>query len=1134
MNIKTVTTLLTYVIALNVHAQNSIEEQVRTIEQQLTIEEKIDLLCAKAPDIERLNIVRYDWWSECLHGVARAGKATVFPKPIGLGSTWDVDLMKRISTAISDEARAKYHKALQEKGFSDRHEGLTFFSPTLNIARDPRWGRTSECFSEDPLLTSEMGVAFITGLQGDDSVYLKAVATAKHFVANNEEDRRADGSSDVDEMSLREYYFPAFRAAIQKGKAASVMSAYNALNKVPCSANPFLLNDVLRDEWGFQGAVISDGSAIEKLYTHHKYAASLEEGAALALKAGCDMSLRDEYREGLRIAYSKGLIGKEDLELAVERVLTLRVRLGINNTSEKNPYTKIPFSVVESIEHRKLALEAAEKSIVLLKNDNILPLKLNVKKIGLIGEAFKTVYYGDYSGTPEHNHILSECLTSDIGRNAEITWISDRTKDEIIPANYLIRSEEHAYDGILGFTGEYFDSKHLTGKPFLVRQDLSLNFTPIKDEQLQSYRQLSARWTSTMEPPTTGRYTFSFSGFGQLKFYIGDSLVFNKTNSGDIKANFELRLIKGEKYNFRIEYTDINRNSPLKLTWRPPFDENEKTPEKIAQQSDVVILFLRDDNSSEGRDRKSLRLSASQYELIDKVTQANPNTILILGSGTALSLSNIIQKPKALLNVWISGQGEAQAISNLLLGKVNPSGKTAVTFYANEDQLPPMDDYNVKNGRSYQYFKGEVLFPFGYGLSYTSFNYATPILNKTHLSDTENLSVSVKVTNSGQYDGEEIVQCYLSSPDWEREGLQQKLVGFKRVFIKKGASEKVAFTLSKQDLLRWDINAKNWAVTTDKYDVSIVPNSGVKNAVPFNFADDVQSPSIYISMSLQAQERASYSGVKVQAPAQKENFHLYLLIGQSNMAGRGIVEPQDTVGNPQILRLNKEGEWEIARDPLHYDKANAGVGPGLSFARSMLTENDNMVVGLIPCAVGSSAIDYWQPGAIYKSTQSCIYDDALKRANIAMKDGVLKGILWHQGESDKEKERAMAYKDKLIRLVSNLRRELQAPDVPFIAGEILSLKNRDVYINPVFHEAKKDIPHYDVVSSQGLTLLPDSTHFNAASQRELGKRYAEKMKEQHQLMQGFHNPVIPGFYPDPSVCRVGEDYYLVTTIRYQD
>ena len=322
MNIKKLLSISICTISINTYAQSSIEEKAATLEKQLTTKDKIDLLCAKAPEIAHANIIRYDWWSECLHGVARAGKATVFPKPIGLGSTWDVDLIKRISTAISDEARAKYHKALRNKGYSDRHEGLTFFSPTLNIARDPRWGRTSECFSEDPYLTSQLGVAFIEGLQGEDPTYLKTVATAKHFVANNEENRRLGGSATVDDMSLREYYFPAFQAAITTAKAASVMGAYNALNGIPCCANSYLLTDILRKEWGFKGVVISDGSAIDKLYTHHKYATTLEEAAALALKAGCDMSLRDEYREGLRKAYEKGLINIGDIDKALKRVLT--------------------------------------------------------------------------------------------------------------------------------------------------------------------------------------------------------------------------------------------------------------------------------------------------------------------------------------------------------------------------------------------------------------------------------------------------------------------------------------------------------------------------------------------------------------------------------------------------------------------------------------------------------------------------------------------------------------------------------------------------------------------------------------------------------------------------------------------
>jgi len=490
MNSKRLLIIFICALSVKAHAQSSIESQVKSPEKKMTINEKINLLCAGAAGIDRLNIPRYDWWSEALNGVARAGKATVFPKPIALGSTWDIDLMDSISNAISDEARAKYNIVIREKGYSGRQERLTFFSPTLNIARDPRWGRTSECYSEDPLLTSMFGVAFVRGMQGSDPVYLKTVATAKHFVANNEEDRRLAGSATVDEQSLREYYYPAFRAAVSQGNVASVMSAYNALNGVPCSANKFLLTDVLRKEWRFKGVVISDGSAIDRISSSHKYAPSLEAGAALALKAGCDMSLRDEYRTGLKLAYTKGLINEADIDMAVSRVLNLRMRLGIAGLANNNPYTHIPDSVIESYKHRRLAQKAAEESIVLLKNDGILLLTLkNSKplKIGLIGDAFKSVYYGDYSGTPEHNETLWESISAAVGDKAELKWVSEQTKDEVIPSNVLFRSKDQAYDGLLGFTGEYFDNEQLSGQPKLVRQDLSLNFIPQNDKQLKGY-----------------------------------------------------------------------------------------------------------------------------------------------------------------------------------------------------------------------------------------------------------------------------------------------------------------------------------------------------------------------------------------------------------------------------------------------------------------------------------------------------------------------------------------------------------------------------------------------------------------------------------------------------------------------
>ena len=476
--------------------------------------------------------------------------------------------------------------------------------------------------------------------------------------------------------------------------------------------------------------------------------------------------------------------------------------------------------------------------MVLLKNEGILPLNLDkgeLKTIGLIGDAFKSVYYGDYSGRPDNNPVLLDCLLEDVGERAELKWINERTPEELIPVNYLTRSADQAYDGILGFTGEYFANKQGAGKPKLVRQDLNLDFTPDKDKSISAWESLSARWTSTLQAPLTGKYVFSFSGSGEVKVYVDDALVVQRTNHHRMNEVFELSLVKGSNYDIRIESNNINLRSPFKLTWRPPFDESVGTPETIARNSDVVILFLRDDNSSEGRDRKDLKLSSYQVELIKNTARINPNTILVLGSGSALSLSSIIDCPKALLNVWIAGQGEAQAISDILLGKVNPSGKTAVTFFANEEQLPAMDDYDITKGRSYQYFDGDILFPFGFGLSYTDFEYSKPRLDKNCFSNEEEIVVTVDVKNSGGYDGEEIVQCYVSSPNWQKNNLKQKLVGYKRVFLKQGETKKVQFSLSKEDILRWNLTKKDWEAISGKYEVSVVSHSGLKNLVSFDY-----------------------------------------------------------------------------------------------------------------------------------------------------------------------------------------------------------------------------------------------------------------------------------------------------------
>lgn len=813
-----------------------IEERVELLVQQLTIEEKIDLLCAKAPAIERLGIPQYDWWSEALHGVARAGKATVFPKPIGMGSAWDVDLIERIAEAVSDEARAKYHAALTKKGYSDRYEGLTYFSPTLNIARDPRWGRTSECFSEDTYLTGIIGTAFVKGLQGNDPRYLKLAATSKHFVANNEENRRNDGSATVDEISLREYYFPAFRQSVEEGKAASVMGAYNALNGVPCCANKFLLTDVLRTEWGLDGVVISDGSAIGRIASDHKYTKTYEEGAALALKAGCDMALRDEYRGGLRGAYKKGLITEEDVNRAVERVLKLRFRLGMFDPQENVQYSHIPESVIECDAHRELALEAARKSVILLKNDNILPLdiKKNIR-IALIGEACVRNYYGDYSGSPEHNTTLLEAIKQiTSGSGVKVEWITDAVKSQIIPSSQMKRDAKYDYEGRLGLTASYYDKENGTGNLLTERHELTLDLTPEKDELLKQKKPLSALWETSLEPPMTGEYTFHMNGSGGIRITIGGTIVFDKKTDGT--ESFKMELEKDKSYPIQILSKNLQQNKNYRLSWSLPVENTAMTPEKLAVQSDIAIVFVRDDGASEGRDRSTLSVSAEQQSLIEKVTAANTNTVVIMGSSTPLMIKDVLDKSKAFLNIWIAGQGESQAVAEILFGKVNPSGKTPITFFEKEELLPPIDNYDAKNGRSYQYATENVLFPFGYGLSYTKFTYHSVKLDRNKLKSGQLGVMTIDISNDGEYDGEEVIQCYVDNQDWKATRLQKKLVAFTRVFLKKGERKKVKLTLNTNDLSRWNITGQRWVVSEGKYNMQVGGNSmsASKMIVSFN------------------------------------------------------------------------------------------------------------------------------------------------------------------------------------------------------------------------------------------------------------------------------------------------------------
>ncbi len=804
------------------NTSKSIDERMNALMRELTTPEKINLLCADADSIPRLGIPAYNWWNECLHGIARAGKATVFPKPINLSCTWDTALVKQIAAAISDEGRAKYHKTLDDKGYTERYEGITFFSPTLNISRDPRWGRNDETFGEDPYLNSLMGLVFVQGIQGNHPEYLKAVATPKHFVANNEEDRRHSGSATVDMKSLREYYFPAFKTAINKGKATSVMGAYNALNGVPCCANPFLLTQVLRNEWGFNGVVMSDGSAVKKIYTHHHYADSEVEGAAKALLAGCDMSLRDEYNSTLQQALDQQLINIEDINQAVKRVLKLRFRLGMFDPPERVPFSQLPYNIVECEKHRLLALEAARKSILLLKNETVLPLPADKKlTIAVIGAAAKEVYFGDYSGRSSSAvSLLDGIKTKKQNREFELLYASDEEVVSAIDSKYFQREKKYEYEGRYGLMAQFFDNAELKGEPVYQKPVSQINhqWGWQSPDKIKNPDNFSIRYIAFLVPPVSGTYNFYLAADDGARLYLDDKLVVDAWEK-QVKVKKVIDLVKGKKYKFVFEYCERGKKAFTDLSWEIPVKEKQNSIEKIANKADYAIVFIRDAGGSEGQDRKTLNMQPEQLDLFKKVRKINPNTIAVISSSTPLAINWIKDSVPAILYSWIPGQAEGQALADILFGDYNPSAKASVTFFADENELPPIDSYDITKGRTYKYFKGNILFPFGYGLSYTQFDYKKLTVNTENLIPRGVIAVECEIKNTGNRYGEEIVQCYIKNHKNNEEALPLTLAGFKRIKLNTGKSKKVRFTLSTDQLKIWK-NGK-WQIEKGEYDIFI-------------------------------------------------------------------------------------------------------------------------------------------------------------------------------------------------------------------------------------------------------------------------------------------------------------------------
>jgi len=658
----------------------SLEERVRDLISRMTLEEEVSQMLNECQAIPRLGIPAYNYWSEGLHGVVGNGRATVFPQAIGLAATWDTDLMFRVATAISDEGRAKYHTALQRQGYTIQLQGLTFWSPNINIFRDPRWGRGQETYGEDPFLTGELGVVFVRGMQGDDPKYLKTAACAKHFAVHSgpEKDRHVFNAR-VSLRDLNDTYLPAFKRLVQGAQVEAVMGAYNRVNGEPACASPFLLEETLREKWQFKGHVVSDCWALTDIHANHKVAADAVEAAAMALKAGCDISCGVTY-DRLDEAIQRGLVTEADIDRALSRTLLTRFKLGIFDPPEMVPYASIPQSVICSPKHRRLAREAAVKSIVLLKNKaNILPIRPDVKRISIVGPNATSIeaLLGNYNG---YNESLSTLMEGIIGRAPEGVRVGYRM-----------------------------------GVPL---HQAAIN--PLD-------------WTT------------------------GDAAASDLT-------------IACMGYSSLLE----------------------------SEEGDAIL-------SADKGDRSDIGLPPAQVDFVKKLVISGARVVLVLCGGSPIALGELEEMVEAVVFVWYPGQAGGQALADILFGDVSPSGKLPVTFPKSTDQLPPFDDYRME-GRTYRYSTAEPLYPFGFGLSYTRFEFSDLKLTANRIAAGKLLSFSVTLKNVGAMDADEVVQVYLSDPEASVPVPIHKLVGFRRVHVSAGKSKTVRFSLPSEVMLFVDAN----------------------------------------------------------------------------------------------------------------------------------------------------------------------------------------------------------------------------------------------------------------------------------------------------------------------------------------
>ena len=798
-----------------------INVRVDDLVARMTLEEKASQLVNQSRGIPRLMVPKYDWRSEALHGIAGAGVATVFPEPVGLAATFDIPLIQRTASAIGSEGRAKHNKAVRE-GRRDILEGLDFWAPNINIARDPRWGRGQETYGEDPFLTAKMAVAFVNGLQGDDPRYIRVIATPKHFaVHSGPEPTRHVMNVEVSRHDMQDTYLPAFRAAVTEGKAGSVMCAYNRVNGEPACANQYLLQDQLRTAWKFDGYVVGDCDSVEEIYSQHHFVKTFAEAGALALKRGMDNECIDSYSEAtgnadyvqFLQAAEAGLVSEKDLDVAVKRLFTARFRLGEFDPAELVAYQRMPDSEIDSQEHRTLSLKTARESMVLLKNDGVLPLAGKFKKILVVGPSAQSVrvLLGNYSGTPSRATTALDGIRQAFSA-AQVAFqpgMNLLREEKLVPASVFTTA-----GGKPGLLGEYFANKTFAGQPALVRADRYVNLEPppLGPDSLAQPpgpNEFSVRWTGFVTPLESGTYQLRPTAFSN-RLWLDEKLIIDTSAANsDAPKIATIRLEKDHRYSFRLDAVSQDDGGAM-LMWLALLPNPLADAVASAKSADVVIVVAGITSQLEGEelqvslpgfkggDRTSLNLPEEEAELLAALKNTGKPLVVVLMNGSALSVNWADAHANAILEAWYPGEEGGTAIAETLLGNNNPAGRLPITFYKDIEQLPQFEDYSMRN-RTYRYFSGTPLYPFGFGLSYSQFSYGRLKLSSSTLNAGTSLVVQVDVKNRSDREGDEVAELYLRFPSLPGAP-HRALRAFQRIHLKPGAVQQVRFTLSSRDL----------------------------------------------------------------------------------------------------------------------------------------------------------------------------------------------------------------------------------------------------------------------------------------------------------------------------------------------